>query len=108
MPSPSPAPAAPADGKKTTANITIDLPAGAALSVDGQPVMSAGAVRRFHTPELPAGQSFFYDMKAELLIGGQTVTEELRVVVHAGDAVTASFGKLLAAAAGTDKAVATK
>lgn len=107
-PAPTPAPTTPAPEKKTSANITLELPAAATLYVDGQPTQTTGGVRQFHTPELPAGEAFFYDMKAEVVVDGRTVTEELRVVVHAGDVLSKSFGKLIAAAKGDEKKVAAK
>jgi uncharacterized protein (TIGR03000 family) len=90
------------------ANLTVELPAsGAKLYVDG--VLAAGdsVSRKFHTPELPAGQAFYYDLKAELVVNGTVRTEETRVVVRAGDAVAASFPKLTAALTG-DTTLASK
>lgn len=104
----APTPVAPMPEKKASANITVELPAGATLYVDGQAVAGTGATRQFHTPELPAGQAFYYDMKAEIEVGGRKVAEEMKVVVAAGDKVAKSFGQLIAAANGTDKAVAVK
>jgi uncharacterized protein (TIGR03000 family) len=93
-------PAVPTSASPTEspANLKIDLPADAKLYVDGQLVPGGGATRTFATPKLPAGRSFAYEMRAEISMDGSTVTEEMKVVVHAGDDVTKSFGKLLAAA----------
>jgi hypothetical protein len=52
-PAPAPTPATSPE-KKTSANITIEVPAGATLYVDGQATQTTGTVRQFHTPELPA------------------------------------------------------
>jgi uncharacterized protein (TIGR03000 family) len=90
------------------ARLTVELPATAKLFVDGREVKGDGEARNFHTPELPAGKSFFYDLKAEVEVNGRTVTEEMRVIVKAGDASTKAFEKLIAAVK-TDKTdVATK
>lgn len=109
---PAPMPTTPAPTttpeKKTSANITIELPADAALTVDGEPTRTTGTVRLFHTPELQAGQAYYYDMKAEVVVDGRTVVEEMRVVVTGGEQVTKSFGKLIAAAKGDAKTVAAK
>jgi uncharacterized protein (TIGR03000 family) len=91
-----------------SANITIELPATATLIVDGRPVTGTGTTRQFHTPELPAGQAFYYDMKAEVEVGGRKVVEEIKVVVSAGDNLSKTFGKLLAAAGGDVRTVAVK
>lgn len=102
-----PAPATTTE-QKTTANITIELPAQARLIVDGQPTESTGSVRQFHTPALPAGQAFFYEMKAELVINGETVVEDLKVIVHAGEHVVKSFETLMAAEKATPRTIAAK
>ncbi|MCU0702514.1 MAG: TIGR03000 domain-containing protein [Fimbriiglobus sp.] len=80
------------------ARLTIELPADAKLYVDGVLVKGATNSRNFHTPDLPTGKSFYYDLKAEMVVDGETVTEEKRVVVKAGDAANESFVKLIAAA----------
>lgn len=90
--------AAPAPAVPTYANVIVELPAGAKLYVDGQLVNGAAATRRFHTPDLPAGQAFYYEMKAETEVDGKPVSQTTKVVVHAGETVTARFDKLTAAA----------
>jgi uncharacterized protein (TIGR03000 family) len=104
-PAPVPAPApAPAPAKGTTsstadeaapARLTVELPANATLFVDGTATTLHGAVRQFHTPALPTGQAFFYELKAEVMIGGKTQVEQKRVVVRAGETITAEFPRLL-------------
>jgi uncharacterized protein (TIGR03000 family) len=90
----------PADaGVKAPARLTVELPAGAKLYVDGNLVAGTGASREFHTPDLPAGESFFYDLTAEVEVNGKTQKDETRVVVRAGEKVTAKFPKLVASAA---------
>jgi uncharacterized protein (TIGR03000 family) len=92
------------EGKKdesalAPARLTVELPVAARLFVDGSPVAGSGSSRRFHTPDLPAGQAFFYDLRAEVEVNGRVETEERRVVVRAGEVVTASFDRLFAATA---------
>jgi uncharacterized protein (TIGR03000 family) len=91
------------------ARLTVELPAAAKLFVDGTAVKGDSASRNFHTPDLPAGKTFYYDLKAEVEVNGKTVTQEKRVIVKAGDAVSESFEKLLAAVKADDnKAVVKK
>ena len=60
------------------ASLSVELPADAKLYVDGQLIAGSGESRQFHTPELARGQAYFYEVKAEVAVGGQTVTEEKR------------------------------
>lgn len=79
------------------ARLTVELPAAAKLFVDGELVKGESASRNFHTPDLPGGKTFYYDLKAEVEVNGTTVTESKRVLVKAGDALSESFDKLIAA-----------
>ena len=92
------------DTKMTTANlnatsarITVDLPASAKLYVDGVLKTAEGSVRNFHTPDLVKGQSYYYDLKAEITIDGTTITDEKRIIVKAGETLNESFPKMIAA-----------
>ncbi len=81
------------------ANITIELPATAKLFVDGNAVAGSGTTRQFHTPQLPKGENYFYEMKAEIVVDGQVVVQNLKVVVRSGETIQRTFGELIAATA---------
>ena len=85
-------------GGEEGANIKFQLPANAKLYVDGRLTSGEGTERAFFTPPLPVGQKFFYDVKAEVVVEGKTITEEKRVIVQAGAELKETFPKLLAAA----------
>ncbi|VTT96722.1 Keratin OS=Blastopirellula marina DSM 3645 GN=DSM3645_21257 PE=4 SV=1 [Gemmataceae bacterium] len=109
-PTPIPAPADKKDTKpdnKTGANIKFQIPADAKLYVDGRLTTLVGTERSFVTPPLAAGK-FFYDVKAELTVGGEVVVEQKRLIVEAGSSLVESFPKLFAAAEGKGDAVAGK
>jgi uncharacterized protein (TIGR03000 family) len=71
----------------------FELPAGANLYVDGQLVKGSAARRQFYTPKLDRGQSYFYDVRVEVVREGKVVSDEKRVVLRAGDVVTAKFSE---------------
>ncbi len=98
----------PAEPKMMGASIKFQLPAGAKLIVDGRATTLTGAERSFSTPPLAAGQKFFYDVKAELMVDGTPVVEEKRVIVEAGANVTETFPKLFAAVERSGNPVAGK
>ncbi|MFO0848390.1 MAG: TIGR03000 domain-containing protein [Gemmataceae bacterium] len=105
-------PAAPAVGTVATAGepavsaasalLAVHLPATATLFVDGTAVPGDGAVRRFHTPELAPGKTFYYELRAELTVNGKTQPEEMKVLVRAGETREVRFDRLLTAAYGAD------
>jgi uncharacterized protein (TIGR03000 family) len=72
------------------ARVTVVLPAGARLYVNGVAVEAKGK-QTFQTPSLRKGRTFYYTVKAELMRGGRKVTESQRVSVEAGKAVTVDF-----------------
>ena len=94
---------------KATASLSVELPAAAKLYVDGHLIAGGGEARQFHTPELPRGQAFFYEVKAEVEVNGTVEVESKRVVVKAGESLRESFPKLLASVKSADgPAVASK
>jgi uncharacterized protein (TIGR03000 family) len=79
------------------ANLKFRLPADAKLYVDGRLTTVSGTERVFTTPPLSPGQKFYYAVKAEIMVDGQPVLEEKRIVIEAGADITESFSKLLTA-----------
>ena len=85
------------------AKLTVELPAEAKFFVDGVLTKGEGTQRNFHTPELPHGKTFFYDLKAEVTVEGKLVVESKRVLVRGGEDITETFPKLIAAARNSPK-----
>jgi len=73
------------------AKVLINLPEDARLLFNGTAAAGTGSVRSFATPPLAQGQSYAYDLTAEVVRDGrlQTVTE--RVVVRAGEKATVTL-----------------
>lgn len=88
----------PMTGNAAAAHLALTLPADAKLFVDGQLIAGQGEKRQFHTPELAAGQAYYYEFQAEFEFNGKKETESKRIVVRAGESLSESFPKLLAAA----------
>ncbi len=82
--------------ESASASLSLDLPATATLYVDGQRIAGGGESRQFHTPALPRGQAFFYEVKATVEVNGKLEVEQKRVVVKAGESLREGFPKLLA------------
>lgn len=79
---------------KDSARITVKLPADARLYVDGELCPLTSDTRSFTTPELVAGQKYYYALKAEVVRGGESRTARKRVIVEAGKDVAVEFTEL--------------
>jgi uncharacterized protein (TIGR03000 family) len=88
------------------ARLTVELPEDAQLYVDGNLTKGTGITRNFHTPDLSNGSTYYYDLKAVVVVEGKTISEEKRVLVRSGEAVNDSFGKLIAAVKASKDALA--
>jgi uncharacterized protein (TIGR03000 family) len=71
--------------------ITVQVPAGAEVWVEGAKTQQTGAVRHFESPRLEAGQKYRYTIRARWKEDGRTKDETRQVPVYAGDRVTVDF-----------------
>jgi uncharacterized protein (TIGR03000 family) len=76
------------------AKVIVQLPAGAKLYVDDQPIKTSTDNQAFNTPRLDRGQTYYYEVRAEVVRDGKTVVESKRVLVKAGEEVSVAFPKL--------------
>ena len=65
--------------------LIVSLPADANLRIDGEPTTSTSARRVFVSPNLNPGRDFHYNLKAEFVRDGRTVTVSKEVAVRAGN-----------------------
>jgi uncharacterized protein (TIGR03000 family) len=76
------------------AQVTVLLPAKAALYIDGVRCPLTTERRTFSTPALEPRRTYTYLLRAELQQEGQRYTQNRRVVVEAGKAVTVEMNNL--------------
>jgi uncharacterized protein (TIGR03000 family) len=76
------------------AKITVKLPKGATLFVNGGKNERTELVREFTTPSLTPGKVYQYTMKAEVVRNGLPEYQESKVEFRAGDALTVDFTSL--------------
>jgi uncharacterized protein (TIGR03000 family) len=79
---------APAD---PVAHLQIKLPGDAELWIEGEKTKQSGDTREFTSPELTAGQTFVYEMKARWTEGGKEVIKTKRIPVQAGSWIGIDF-----------------
>lgn len=85
------------------ARVIVELPEDAKLYIDGNLMTTTSAKRTFQTPDLIAGQTYFYELKAEVIREGRTVAETQRVLLRPGQVVNASFGRMDTATASREE-----
>lgn len=73
------------------AKITVKLPAGATLFVNGAKNERTELTRVFNTPTLAAGKTYEYTMKSETTRNGLPEYQEQKVEFRAGDVLTVDF-----------------
>lgn len=76
------------------AKITVKLPQGATLFVNGGKNERTELVREFTTPTLTPGKVYQYTMRAELTRNGLPEYQESKVEFRAGDSLTVDFTSL--------------
>ena len=72
-------------GVPVEATLTIALPADAKLSFNGVAATGTGATRSFRTPPLQKGQTYEYQLTAEVIRDGKTQTATEKVTVRGGE-----------------------
>lgn len=76
------------------AKVVVELPPDAKLYIDDQLMKTSTGRRVFRTPTLDRGQAYYYILRAEVERDGKRQTATKRVIVRAGEQVTASFTDL--------------
>jgi uncharacterized protein (TIGR03000 family) len=76
------------------AHVVVKLPEDARLFVDDKPCPLASSTRSFDTPNLQPGEVYYYTIRAEVVRGGQPVTDSKRVTLRAGAESVVEFGDM--------------
>lgn len=64
--------------------VTVNVPADAKVTIDGNPTISASTVRVYATPNLASGTVHYYTFAAQVVRNGRVYTTTERVAVEAG------------------------
>jgi uncharacterized protein (TIGR03000 family) len=77
------------------ATLVVTLPESATLTIDGAATKSTTTTRTFMSPLLKQGKDYYYDLKAEFVRDGKTVSVSKRVNVRAGSDLHISMSEEL-------------
>jgi len=83
----------------TSATIEVSLPAGAELTIDGNATTSTSSLRRFRSPTLEAGKTYYYTFAATYRLEGKPVTVSKKVTVQAGQLTSVDLNQTASAVA---------
>lgn len=75
----------------TSAELVVTVPPEARVFVNGQETQTSGSQRRYYSRGLRPGGRYGYEVRAELIREGRTVTETRRVEVSSGGSTELSF-----------------
>ena len=92
---PGPAAASDSSSVPTQENsglLTIWVPYGAKVTVNGLQTRSTGSRRQFVSYGLKSGFSYKYEVRADLVRDGQLQTETRTVILTAGERASVAFG----------------
>ena len=78
---------------ETTARITVTVPEGATVKIDGESTASTSPIRTFESPVLAKGKTYSYTFVAEYQQSGRPVTVEKKVSFQAGSEVQLDLTK---------------
>jgi uncharacterized protein (TIGR03000 family) len=87
-----------ASAPSNVARVTVKLPTEARLFIDNSRCPLTSGTRTFNTPTLEPGRQYFYTLRMEVDRDGQTVTENRRVILAAGQRVEVDFNTPVTAA----------
>ena len=87
--------------------MTVNLPADARLWVDAVECPLASSVRSFNTPALNIGTRYTYNIKAEIVRDGRTISETQRIILTPGQETRVDFTNNGGAIATASRPVAT-
>jgi len=85
-----------AEQRAQTARITVMLPEGGKLLVDGKEQQTKAVMQTFETPKLAKGKSYFYVLRVEMKVGKDVDVQAKRVTVEAGKDTTVDFRSMAA------------
>ena len=71
--------------------ITVTLPASARLWIENVECPLTSSVRTFDTPPLSGNQQYFYNVRAEIVRDGRTISETQRIVITPGQEARIDF-----------------
>ena len=74
-----------------SSRVTVTLPSDARLWVENVECPLTSSVRSFDTPPLNSNKKYFYNLKAEMMRDGRTVSQTQRVVITPGQEARVDF-----------------
>jgi uncharacterized protein (TIGR03000 family) len=68
------------------------VPSDAKIWFDESPTNQTGALRSFESPPLSEGKDYSYQVRIQWKRDGKDVSEDRKIIVHAGDVINLTLG----------------
>jgi uncharacterized protein (TIGR03000 family) len=78
--------------QKRPARINLQVPSDAKIWFDESQTNQTGASRSFESPPLPADRDYSYQVRIQWKQDGKDVSEDRKIIVHAGDVINLTLG----------------
>lgn len=91
---PEPKATTPGASAASRARLIVELPADAKLFIDDHLMRTTSDRRTFNTPTLEDGQTYYYELRAEVVRDGKPVVVSRRITLKAGDEIQTNFGDM--------------
>jgi uncharacterized protein (TIGR03000 family) len=72
--------------------INLQVPSDAKIWFDGRQTIQTGALRSFDSPPLLVGHDYSYQVRVQWKQDGKDVSEDRKIIVHAGDVINLTLG----------------
>jgi uncharacterized protein (TIGR03000 family) len=69
----------------TTARLSLQVPSGASVWIQGKKVEMPGPLRVYESPELKMGETFAFDVRVTWIENGKTIEEKRTLTMNPGD-----------------------
>jgi uncharacterized protein (TIGR03000 family) len=83
------------------ARMIVEVPAEAKLFIDDKPMKTISGTRSFSTPALVQGETYYYEVRIEVMRDGKPVSETKKVVIKPGEVAKVNFKTMESPAAVT-------
>jgi uncharacterized protein (TIGR03000 family) len=73
------------------ARMIVEVPSDAKLFIDDKPMKTTNEKRSFSTPDLEKGETYYYEVRVEVMRDGKPLSETRKVIMKPGEVAKVNF-----------------